>query len=72
MLKQKGLIPYVSVPFLCALCGEVYPELFNDNDWKKYIIPELQGEVLCHSCYNEMKVLFPNGWMNAKKNSSKK
>ncbi len=69
MLEQKGRIPYVQVPFLCALCGELYPELFNDNDWKKYVIPELQGKVLCCSCYSEIKKLFPNGWMNAKKNS---
>ncbi|KKN07683.1 hypothetical protein LCGC14_1064560 [marine sediment metagenome] len=64
ILEGKGRIPYVRVPFLCAMCGEVYPEMFNvpDEEWGKYIIPELQSEVLCWKCYDNMITLFPTGW----------
>jgi len=64
ILKKKGLIPYVEIPNLCRLCGAVYPEMFlvSDRSWKKYVIPELQNEMLCRGCYNHLKKLFPDGW----------
>lgn len=57
-------IPYVQIPVLCMSCGRTYPNFFNvpDEEWKKYVIPELQKEVLCIVCYKRMKILFPNGW----------
>lgn len=68
MLKEKGLIPWVQEPVLCALCGEVFPQMFSvpDEDWDKYVIPPLQKEVLCIPCYDAHKRLFPNGWRNAR------
>lgn len=68
ILEQKGRIPWVQIPVLCALCGEVFPEFFrvSDEEWKKYVIPELQREVLCHHCYDAQKELFPSGWRNAR------
>jgi len=57
-------VPWVFIPNLCALCGEVNPEFFtvSDRTWKKYVVPELQAQILCYGCYDRMKRLFPNGW----------
>lgn len=61
------VIPWVWIPVLCRLCGEVDPELFNvpDREWRKYVPPNLQKEVLCRKCYDRMKQLFPKGWRKA-------
>jgi hypothetical protein len=68
LLKAKGLIPYIVVPLRCKICGEEWPNFFGveDDIWKKYVIPELQHEILCKPCYNHQVKLFPNGWRNAK------
>ena len=63
--EEKGRVPWVQVPVLCALCGEVFPQMFHDDDWEKYVTPDLQHEVLCRPCYEQQKKLFPNGWRNA-------
>lgn len=57
-------IPYLPVPNVCALCGEQWPEVFDvpDEEWEKYVIPDLQNKVLCWECFDELKKLFPNGW----------
>jgi len=62
ILREKGRIPWIEIPNMCRLCGTKYPSMFMDKDWKKYVIPPLQDEELCTSCYEEMKRLFPNGW----------
>lgn len=64
ILEKKGLIPYVVIPNLCRLCGKQWPKMFmvSNRDWKKYIIPPLQDEMLCKKCYNRMKKMFPHGW----------
>lgn len=62
MLEAKGLIPYVAIPVRCKLCGEEVTEFFFDKNWPKYVIPELQKEVLCLDCYEDQKVMFPKGW----------
>ncbi len=68
MCTKKGRVPYVQVPILCAMCGEVWPEFFSvsTRTWKKYVIPELQKEVLCWPCFKKQRALFPNGWRAAK------
>jgi hypothetical protein len=40
--------------------------LVPDEEWQKYVPPNLQKEVLCRSCYNRMKKLFPHGWRQKK------
>jgi len=57
-------IPYILAPTLCDLCGKQWPNLFKvpDKEWEKYVIPTLQGKVLCYECYLEQQKLFPNGW----------
>jgi hypothetical protein len=66
MLRKKGLIPYVQIPLICAMCGALWPEMFMTDDWETYVIPPLQDKILCISCYNKMKLLFPKGWRNVK------
>lgn len=63
-------IPYILAPFHCGLCGEQWPELFTvpDEEWKKYVIPNLQREVLCRDCYEQLKQIFPKGWRNVRDN----
>lgn len=67
MLEDKGRIPYILIPNFCGLCGQQWPEEFDvpDEEWRKYVIPELQEEALCLECYEELKVIFPNGWKSA-------
>jgi len=57
-------IPWVQIPFLCGLCGERFPALFSvpDEDWEMFVVPELQKEVLCKTCYDRLVKLFPYGW----------
>lgn len=64
MLDSKGRIPYVVIPVLCELCGKQNPDFFgiSNEEWQKYVLPELQDKVLCRKCYKRMKELFPNGW----------
>lgn len=68
MLTEKGKIPWVQIPVLCALCGEVFPDFFMVSDiaWTRFVIPELQNEVLCRKCYDTQLRLFPNGWRQAR------
>lgn len=63
--KLPFRIPFILIPVKCGLCGEQFPKDFKvpDDDWKKYVVPELQDKVLCRECYEELKILFPNGWM---------
>lgn len=62
--KLPFRIPYILIPNLCGLCGEQWSEHFavSDDEWDKYVIPSLQPGVLCLECYNELKLLFPDGW----------
>lgn len=67
MLKEKGLIPYLRIPVLCRLCG-AQRSLFSvpDEEWQRFVIPELQAGVLCRPCYEHLKELWPNGWRAVK------
>ena len=73
LMEEKGRIPYVYTPVLCVICGEdmsheeIHESNIPDEDWDKYIIPTLQPKVLCKSCIERQKQLFPNGWRNVKR-----
>jgi len=64
IIEAKGRIPYLLIPSHCGLCGEQRPKDFivPDKEWKKYVVPKLQDEVLCWECYQELKSIFPDGW----------
>ena len=68
LLEKRSRIPYLQIPYLCELCGELYPDMFNalNEEWDKFVIPPLRDKVLCVACYDEQKKLFPNGWRKAK------
>jgi len=55
LLGDKGRIPFVLYPNLCAKCGTLWPEMFlvPDAEWKHYIEPQMQREMLCKACYKQ-------------------
>ena len=55
--ELKGSIPFVLYPNLCAKCGTLWPEMFlvPDAEWKHYIEPQMQREMLCKACYKQVK-----------------
>jgi hypothetical protein len=57
ILREKGLVPYIRYPVLCARCGDHFPEMFHvpDEEWKKYIEPRKRNSVICPSCYDWIK-----------------
>jgi hypothetical protein len=57
LLSDKGRIPFILYPNLCAKCGTLWPEMFlvPDPEWKHYIEPRMQREMLCQACYKQIK-----------------
>ena len=72
ILRLAGRIPFVEIPNLCGLCGRTWPEMFgvSNEDWRKFVIPQLQEKILCKKCYTRMKKLFPKGWAMAKESKN--
>ena len=68
-LVEKGRIPWVAIYPRCAICGNLWDEIWmtTDEEWQKYAIPELQKECLCKPCFENLKKIFPDGWRNAKR-----
>jgi hypothetical protein len=59
LLNEKGRIPYIIYPGMCAKCGEIWPDMFNvsDEEWNKYVQPDMRGEMLCWKCYQYIKAV---------------
>lgn len=57
LLEEKGRIRYILYPNLCRRCGKIWPDMFNltDVEWKTYVAPEAQREMLCRPCYDWIK-----------------
>ncbi len=53
LLEEKGRVPWVQDPVLCAKCGEVFPTLFTDDEWHKYVPPTFHDRLRCRSCSND-------------------
>ena len=53
MLQEKGRIPWIQYPNICARCGKLWPDMFNvpDEEWKRYVEPAMQEKILCKPCY---------------------
>ena len=56
MLEEKGRIPYILYPIICARCGKLWPDFFMvpHEEWNYYIEPGKRDKVLCRSCYDEI------------------
>lgn len=57
ILTEKGRIPYIEYPVLCAKCGVLYPDFFEvaDKEWTQHIQPDMRDTVICKGCYEEIK-----------------
>lgn len=57
MIVEKGRIPYIDYPILCAKCGIAWPEFFrvSDEEWQHYIEPQIRDKVICIDCYQFIK-----------------
>lgn len=53
-LEEKGRIPYIHYPVLCAKCGKLGSEFFMvpDEVWAKYVDPFIRDQVLCKPCFD--------------------
>jgi len=57
ILKEKGRVPFIKYPNLCRKCGVKWPDMFNvpDEDWEKYVNITKRDQMLCRSCYDQIK-----------------
>ena len=57
LLHEKGRIPFIVYPNLCAKCGALWPEMFHvpDDEWQRYVEPAMRGEMLCETCFMQIK-----------------
>ncbi len=58
-LNSQGRIPYIEYPVVCIKCGKLYPDFFHvsDDEWDKYIQPDMREGVVCTECYQLIKNL---------------
>jgi hypothetical protein len=56
LCEEKGRIPYVYSPQLCARCGVQWPAFFmvQDRVWSYYTGPGLRNDLLCKGCFREI------------------
>ncbi|MDD5289190.1 MAG: hypothetical protein PHY28_08795 [Dehalococcoidales bacterium] len=66
--NEFGRIPHLHWAMVCARCGakNLPTPTVTEVEWNKYVVPWLQHDPLCQSCYEEMKRIFPEGWEKAK------
>jgi len=57
MLEEKGRVPWIQYPNQCVKCGSLWPEMFHvsNEEWKYYVPLLKQNEMLCKSCYDQIK-----------------
>ncbi len=59
--KLKTRIPFIAFPLICDYCGELWPELFMDDEWED-ILPEIYWrKLLCLDCWKYIKGLLTSG-----------
>jgi hypothetical protein len=56
-LAEKGRVPWIQYPTICCRCGKLWPQMFRvpDEEWEKYVEPEMRGRLLCAECYGWIK-----------------
>ena len=57
IITEKGRVPYIQWPWVCARCGKLWPDEFYTDEWAKYIQKNEQHNILCEDCFNEIKSL---------------
>lgn len=62
LLNEKGRVPYIVYPNMCARCGALWPEMFSvpDEEWKRYVEIGERDKMLCKSCYSQIRTLIDN------------
>jgi hypothetical protein len=57
LLQEKGRIPFILYPYLCARCGALWPEMFHvpDDEWQRYVEPAMRDKMLCETCFTQIK-----------------
>jgi len=57
LCAQRGRIPFVYSPQLCARCGQQWPDLFavQDQVWGYYLPPNLRDQIVCLACFRLIK-----------------
>jgi len=59
ILEEKGRVPYIVWPNLCARCGELWPDMFMVPEavWNKYVQMSEQDKILCLKCFRDIVTL---------------
>jgi len=56
--SERGRLPFILYPNICRRCGQLWPKMFRvpDEEWKKYVQPSEQREMLCWGCYAQIRL----------------
>ena len=57
-LNDKGRVPFIIYPNMCAKCGKLWPEMFSvpDKEWERYVEKGERDKMLCKLCYDQIKI----------------
>jgi hypothetical protein len=58
-LEQKGRVPFIIYPNVCAKCGSLWPEFFqvSNDEWCRYIQPDMRDQIICRKCFDYIRAL---------------
>ena len=58
LLNDKGRVPFILYPNMCAKCGKLWPEMFSvsDQEWEQYVEKSQRDKMLCKPCYDQIKI----------------
>jgi hypothetical protein len=59
ILEEKGRVPFIIYPSMCARCGEKWPKgkMYPDWEWERYVQLSSRDICLCDGCFQEIKKL---------------
>lgn len=62
-LEEIGRVPHLDFPQLCTYCGKQFPDFFMvpDDEWRHYVPRHHQGDILCETCYEQIKEKIDKG-----------
>jgi hypothetical protein len=57
-LNDKGRVPFILYPNMCAKCGKLWPEMFRvpDKEWMRYVEKGQRDKILCKPCYDQIRI----------------